>query len=142
MADHNKNDGGRIETRSGGFDESARTPATPSDRAEWERERHADALEYHKKQNERAGMDGQLARRNQYCQKCKGVVAWNVERCPHCQAEIKTELRDYYNFSDFEAPVDRRELLPILTAFLVIAAAVGALGWGLFVGFRWLFGGG
>lgn len=120
-----------VETSTRGFDAAAPTPATPSERAHWDRERHGEALEFHRQQNDRAGMD-EVARRNQYCPACRGVVDWRAESCPHCKAPIPQELRDYYNFSDFEAPVDRSDLLPILT---VLALALGVLAAAVWVGF-------
>ncbi|MBI3817792.1 MAG: hypothetical protein HY286_03795 [Planctomycetes bacterium] len=131
----------RFEARTPGFDEGARTPETPSERAEWNKSRHADALEYHKKQNARPGMDDAPARRNQYCPKCKGVVDWQSEICPHCKTTIPVELRDYYNFSDFEPPVDRRELLPVITAFAIVASILGLVIWGLVALVRWMIAG-
>src|SRR5262245_61391610 len=114
----------RIERRTEGFDESKPTPATPSTREGWDRERHREAIDFHNAQNERAGMK-EAARRNQYCPKCRGVVDWKATRCPHCGADIAVELRDYYNFSDFEPPVDRSDVGPILTALLIAAVVVG-----------------
>jgi hypothetical protein len=127
----------RVETRTQGFDETARTPATPSDRPEWRRDRHEESLDYHRRQNERQGMDDP-ARRNQYCPRCRGVVDWTAETCQHCGAPIPPELRDYYNFSDFEPPVDRRDLAPILTALAVGLAVVAAAGFGLWKLVEWL----
>jgi preprotein translocase subunit Sss1 len=120
----------RVEARTEGFDETQPTPRTPSTREGWDKTRHEDALEFHKRQNERAGMREEVARRNQYCPKCRGVVEWNLRACPHCGAEIPEQLRDYYNFSDFEPKVDRKELAPILTAFAVGLALLGLLVWG------------
>ena len=119
-----------IDSATSGFDEHARTPATPSERAEWDKRRHSDAIEFHRQQNLRSGMD-EVARRNQYCPKCRGVVDWKAETCPHCGAPIPAEMRDYYNFSDFEPPVDRRDLAPILTLFGIGLVAVALLIWGL-----------
>jgi hypothetical protein len=130
----------KIESSTSGYDESKRAPATPSERPEWEKQRHADALAYHTQQNERAGMAEAEARRNQYCPSCKGVVDWKSERCPHCGAAIPKDLRDYYNFSDFEAPVDRKELLPILTVFGIFALVAGGLALGGYFLVRWLAG--
>jgi hypothetical protein len=130
----------RIETRTSGFDDAAPTPATPSERADWDKKRHEAALEFHRKQNERPGMHGDVARRNQYCPGCRGVIDWRAETCPHCGAAVPAEMRDYYNFSDFEAPVERGDLLPIVTAFAVIAVALGAVVAGLWFLVRWVFG--
>ncbi|MFN0205421.1 MAG: hypothetical protein ACKVS6_03805 [Planctomycetota bacterium] len=129
-----------FESQTLGYDPARPTPATPSDRAEWERNRHAEAIEFHNKQNERAGMEGDVARRNQYCPACRGVVDWKAEKCPHCGAAIEAKLRDYYNFSDFEAPVERSELLPILTAFLILIGIVGLLIFGIWLVANWLLG--
>lgn len=122
----------KIELRSGGFDENAPTPATPSSRPEWDEARHEEALDFHRQQNQRPGMEEAAARRNQYCPKCRGVVDWRAERCPHCAAPIPSELRDYYNFSDFEAPVERSDLGPILTALVLVALVVLGLGFGAY----------
>jgi hypothetical protein len=118
-----------VEHATGGFDPAARAPATPSERPEWEKSRHEAALEFHRQQNQRAGME-EVARRAQYCPKCRGVVDWKAETCPHCGAPIRSELRDYYNFSDFEPPVDRRELLPILTVAAIVLVVVGLVVFG------------
>ena len=129
----------RVEKRTEGFDESKPTPKTPSTREGWDPARHQDAIEFHERQNERAGMRGEVSRRNQYCPSCRGVVEWNAERCAHCGAEIPIERRDYYNFSDFEPPVDRRELAPIVTAFVVIAGLLALLVWGAVALLGWIF---
>jgi len=128
----------RVETRTEGFDDSKPTPKTPSTREGWDPARHQGAVEFHQQQNARAGMRGDVARRNQYCPACRGVVEWNAERCPHCGAAISAEHRDYYNFSDFEPPVDRRELAPIVTAFVVIAALLGLVVWGAIALVGWI----
>jgi ribosomal protein S27AE len=119
-----------VDSATSGFDGAARTPETPSERAEWDQGRHGEALEFHRQQNRRSGMD-EVARRNQYCPKCRGVVDWKAEACPHCGAPIPPELRDYYNFSDFEPPVDRRDLAPILTIFAVGVVVAGLVVWGV-----------
>lgn len=138
MAEPSPAGGERIERRTSGFDEAQPTPKTPSTREGWDAQRHAEALEFHRAQNERAGMREGVARRNQYCPACRGVAAWDAERCPHCGAEIPRERRDYYNFSDFEPPVDRRELGPILTAVVLAAALLGLAVWGAVALVKWI----
>jgi len=130
-----------IESQTSGFDEKRPTPAHPSTREGWDPSRHQDALDFHARQNERAGMDDPKSRRNQYCPKCRGVVAWTAERCPHCDAEIPRELRDYYNFSDFEPRLDKREAAPIVGAALLLIGAIGAVLVLGFLAMRALFGG-
>ncbi len=130
----------QTEARTPGFDEAKPTPSTPSTRDGWDADRHRDSIEFFTAQDQRPGARDETARRNQFCPKCRGVVDWTAVHCPHCDAEIPRALRDYYNFSDFEAPVDRRDLGPILTALaLLVLLAAAAIG-GAIVLVRWIVG--
>ena len=128
-----------IESQTPGFDPTKPTPAHPSTREGWDPSRHEGALEFHRQQNARPGMEDP-ARRNQYCPKCRGVVAWTAERCPHCSAEIPRELRDYYNFSDFEPRLDKKEVGPIVIAALVAVLAIGGVVALAVLATRWIAG--
>ena len=101
----------------------------------WSRARRGmneEALEYYRERSQAPGVKEGGAARNHYCLACDGVIpleaGQDLERCPHCGAELGDNVKRYFNWVEIDSPPasDAKALLPF---FLGILAVVALLLW-------------
>jgi hypothetical protein len=112
----------------------------------WSRARkelHREEIEFLRERSQAPGVEGGGADRNHYCMECHGVIALaydqrepsegsSLEHCPHCGAELDTNVRMMFNWVEMDQPhgSDLRAIVPILAGVaLLVVAVVAALIW-------------
>ena len=113
------------------------------DERHWSKRRkgkNPEAMEYYKRRSKAPGVEEGGGVRAQYCHECDGVIPLEydqrkpadtseVQRCPHCGAEVDPRIRRMFNWVEIDQPPpsDLAVVLPWLGLALVVVMLVLAL---------------